>query len=81
MDNPYLFVWGISVQFPIVGFEVIELIELEANVFYWELQKVPESRQVLSCGPWVSIHILHEKDREEKKWKEKKNNKQTKIAY
>lgn len=24
----YLFVWGISVQFPVISFEVIELIEL-----------------------------------------------------
>lgn len=66
-NNGYLFVWGTSVQFPVVGFEVVELIKLEANVFYRELQKVPESCQVLSCGPRVSAHILQERGRQKRR--------------
>lgn len=37
---------------------MVELIKLEADVLDGELQQVPETSQVLGCGPWVGIHIL-----------------------
>ncbi len=39
---------------------MVELIELEADVLDGELQQVPETSQVLGCGPRVGIHILTE---------------------
>lgn len=44
---------------PVVGFKVVELIELEADVLDGELQQIPETSQVLGRGPWVGVHILH----------------------
>lgn len=44
---------------PVVGFEVVELIELETDVLDGELQQVPETSQVLGTGPWVGTHILN----------------------
>lgn len=45
-------------RLPVIGLEMVELIELEADVFDGELQQVPETSQVLGCGPRIGIHIL-----------------------
>lgn len=48
---------------PVTGLEMVELIELETDVLDGELQQVPETSQVLGCGPRVSIHILTKRGR------------------
>ena len=53
---------------PVIGLEVVELIELEADVLDGELQQVPETSQVLGCGPRVGIHILNKRGRRGWKW-------------
>lgn len=48
---------------PVIGLEMVELVELETDVLDGELQQVPETSQVLGCGPRVSIHILTKRGR------------------
>lgn len=43
---------------PVVGLELVELVELQADVLDGELQHVPEAGQILSHGPRVSIGVL-----------------------
>lgn len=45
-------------RLPLVGLEVVELVELEADVLDGELQQVPETGQVLGSGPGDGVHIL-----------------------
>lgn len=45
-------------RLPLVGLEVVELIELEADVLDGELQQVPETGQVLGGRPGAGVHIL-----------------------
>lgn len=45
-------------RLPLVGLEVVELVELEADVLDGELQQVPETGQVLGGGPGAGVHIL-----------------------
>lgn len=54
-------------RLPVIGLEVVQLVKFEADVLDRELQQVPETSQVLSCGPRVGIHILQgevERERE-----------------
>lgn len=53
----YLLLWFLR-KLPVVGFELVELVKLHADVFYGELKQIPEPSQVLCCGPWVGIHVL-----------------------
>lgn len=50
-------------RLPVIGLEVVELIELETDVLDGELQQVPETSQVLGCGPRVGVHILNKRRR------------------
>lgn len=52
---------------------MVELIELETDVLDGELQQVPETCQVLGCGPRVSIHILTKRGKKKKKSMKMKN--------
>lgn len=52
---------------------MVELIELETDVLDGELQQVPETSQVLGCGPRVSIHILTKRGKKDIKIKNWKN--------
>ena len=45
-------------ELPVVDFELVELIKLQADVLYGELEQVPEASQVLSRGTRVGIHVL-----------------------
>lgn len=45
-------------QLPAVGLEVVELIELHADVLNGQLQQVPEPCQVLGCRTGVGIRVL-----------------------
>lgn len=45
-------------QLPAVGLEVVELIELHADVLNGQLQQVPEPCQVLGCWTGVGIRVL-----------------------
>lgn len=45
-------------RFPVVGFELVEFIKLQANVLDRQLEHVPETCQVLRDGPWVCIWVL-----------------------
>lgn len=56
---------------PVIGLEMVELIELEADVLDGELQQVPETSQVLGCGPRVGVHILTKRRRGGWKWTNK----------
>lgn len=47
-----------SQRFPVVGFELVEFIKLQANVLDRQLEHVPETCQVLRDGPWVCIWVL-----------------------
>lgn len=53
------FWWG--QRFPVVGFELVEFIKLQANVLDRQLEHVPETCQVLGDGPWVCIWVLMHK--------------------
>ena len=56
-------------RLPVIGLEVVQLVKFEADVLDRELQQVPETSQVLSCGPRVGIHILQgEVERERERW-------------
>lgn len=50
-------------RLPVVGFELVQLVELEADVLDGQLQHVPEARQVLGDGPGVRVHVLPSKNR------------------
>lgn len=55
------FWWG--QRFPVVGFELVEFIKLQADVLDRQLEHVPETCQVLGDGPRVCIWVLrHKKD-------------------
>lgn len=60
----YLPVWGglgsrrRQRRLPLVGLEVVELVEFEADVLDGELQQVPETGQVLGGGPGAGVHFL-----------------------
>ena len=49
---------GAGRRLPVVGLEVVKLVELEADVLDGELEQVPEACQVLGAGPRVGAHIL-----------------------
>lgn len=53
------FWWG--QRFPVVGFELVEFIKLQANVLNRQLEHVPETCQVLGDGSWVRIWVLNDK--------------------
>lgn len=57
----HLNIWGCQ-RFPVVGFQLVELIKLQANIFDWQLEHIPETCQVLGDGPWVCIGVLKHKD-------------------
>lgn len=48
-------------RLPAVGFELVQLVELEADVLDGQLQHVPEARQVLGGGPGVRVQVLPRK--------------------
>lgn len=60
---------------PVVGLEVVELVELETDVLDGELQQVPETSQVLGTGPRVGTHILNNTGwrRWQRRWEGDKN--------
>lgn len=45
-------------KLPVVGFKVVQLIKLIADVFYRELKQIPEPCQVLCCWSWVGVDVL-----------------------
>lgn len=45
-------------RLPVIGLEMVEVIKLEADILDGELQQVPETSQVLRCGPRIGVHIL-----------------------
>lgn len=45
-------------KLPVVGLQVVELVELHADVLDGQLEQVPEAGQVLCGGPRVCVHIL-----------------------
>lgn len=49
--------WG-GQRFPVVGFELVEFVKLQANVLDGQLEHVPETRQILGDGSRVCIWIL-----------------------
>lgn len=50
-----------SQRFPVVGFELVEFIKLQADVLDGQLEHVPETRQVLGDGPRVCVRVLKHK--------------------
>lgn len=55
--RPHLdFWWG--QRFPVVGFELVEFVKLQADVLNRQLEHVPETRQVLGDGPGVRVGVL-----------------------
>ena len=47
-------------KLPVVGFELVELVKLQAYVLHGQLQQIPEPGQVLCCGPRVGVHVLNQ---------------------
>ncbi len=54
------FWWG--QRFPVVGFELVEFVKLQANVLDRQLEHVPETCQVLGDGPRVCVWVLIHKN-------------------
>lgn len=50
------FWWG--KRFPVVGLELVEFVELQADVLDGQLEHVPEPCQVLGDRPWVCVWVL-----------------------
>lgn len=48
-------------QLPAVGLQVVQLIELHADVFNGQLQEIPKPCQVLGCGSGIGIRVLERK--------------------
>lgn len=57
------FGWG--QRFPVVGFELVQFIKLQANVLDRQLEHVPETCQVLGDGSWVCIWVLIHKNKKD----------------
>lgn len=53
--------WG-GQRFPVVGFELVEFIKLQANVLDRQLEHVPETCEVLGDGPRVCVWVLIHKN-------------------
>lgn len=49
--------WG-GQRFPVVRFELVEFIKLQADVLDGQLEHVPETREVLGDGPRVCVRVL-----------------------
>lgn len=43
---------------PVVGFELVQLIKLQADILNGELEHIPEPCEILSHRPWVSVWVL-----------------------
>lgn len=56
-DKLYLLLWFLR-KLPVIGFKVVKLIKLHADVFYRELKQIPEPCQVLRRWSWVSVYVL-----------------------
>lgn len=45
-------------KLPVVGLQLVQLVKLHADVFYRELEQIPEAGQVLRRRPRVGVGVL-----------------------
>lgn len=45
-------------ELPVVGLQLVQLVKLHADVFYRELEQIPEAGQVLRRRPRVGVCVL-----------------------
>lgn len=45
-------------ELPVVGLQLVQLVKLNADVFYRELEQIPEAGQVLRRRPGIGVGVL-----------------------